>query len=107
MTRIRDTSTRTFHPIVFISRSRRWPIKIISPLMNLADDQSAFLRDLVKASRQKCYPVQWIDRDGTERTTMLTAAERARLNAIAGKLGISNREALRQAAHIPVAKAAE
>jgi hypothetical protein len=72
--------------------------------MELPDDEQAFLRDLVKASRQKIHSVKWIDRDGTDRQTTLTQAEAVRLNTIAGRMKISNKELLRQAAHIPVPK---
>ena len=72
--------------------------------MDLTDDEQSFLRDLVKISRQKIHLVQWADRDGSDRQTMLTQAEVVRLNTIAAKLKISITEALRQAAHIPVAK---
>jgi hypothetical protein len=72
--------------------------------MDLPDDEQAFLRDLVKASRQKIHFVKWVDRDGTDRQTVLTQAEVVRLNAIAQRLGTSKSEVLRQAAHIPVAK---
>lgn len=74
------------------------------PTMDLPEDEQAFLRDLVKASRQKMHSVQWIDRDGTARHTALTQAEVVRLNTIASRLGTSKSEVLRQAAHIPVAK---
>ena len=72
--------------------------------MNLPDDEHAFLRELVKASRQKIHHVDWIDRDGTARQTALTQAEVVRLNTIAQRLKVSKSEVLRQAAHIPVAK---
>lgn len=72
--------------------------------MNLPEDEQTFLRDLVKASRQKTNVVKWVDRDGTDRQTVLTAAEATRLNAIAHRLGVSKPEVMRQAAHIPVAK---
>ncbi len=74
--------------------------------MELPDDEQAFLRDLVKASRQKIHAVKWVDRDGTDRQTTLTQNEAVRLNTIAGRLKISNKELLRQAAHIPVPKPA-
>ena len=74
--------------------------------MNLSDDEQAFLRDLVKASRQKIHLVKWVDRDGTDRQTVLTQAEVVRLNALAHRLGTSKSEVLRQAAHIPVTKPA-
>jgi len=70
--------------------------------MNLPDDEQAFLRDLVKTSRQKIHHVKWVDRDGTDRQTALTQAEAVRLNTIAGRLKISKGELLRQAAHVPV-----
>lgn len=72
--------------------------------MDLADDEQIFLRDLVKASRQKVHAVKWIDRDGSDRQTTLTQAEVVRLNTIASRLGTSKSELLRRAAHIPVAK---
>ena len=72
--------------------------------MDLPDDEQAFLRDLVKASRQKIYLVKWVDRDGTDRQTTLSQAEAVRLNALAQRLGTSKSEVLRRAAHIPVAK---
>lgn len=73
-------------------------------MINLPEDELTFLRDLVKASRQKPHRVDWVDRDGTERTTVLTPAEAARLNQLAHGLKISKVEALRQAAYIPVKK---
>lgn len=72
--------------------------------MDLPEDEQAFLRDLVKAARQKIHHVKWVDRDGSERQTTLTAAEAARLNALAHRLHLSKPELLRQAAHIPVVK---
>ena len=72
--------------------------------MDLPDDEQSFLRDLVKASRQKIHVVKWIDRDGSDRQTVLNQAEVVRLNTIASRLKISKTEVLRQAAHIPVAK---
>lgn len=72
--------------------------------MDFPEDEKNFLRDLVKASRQKIHLVKWTDRDGTERQTALTQAEAARLNVIAHRLGVSKPELMRQAAHIPVAK---
>ena len=73
--------------------------------MDLPDDELTFLRDLVKASRQKIHSVKWIDRDGTDRQITLNQAEAVRLNLIASRLKISKSELMRQAAHIPVAKA--
>jgi hypothetical protein len=72
--------------------------------MDLPEDELTFLRDLVKASRQRIHHVKWVDRDGSERQTTLTQAEVVRLNIIAQRLGVSKSETLRQAAHIPVAK---
>jgi len=45
-----------------------------------------------------------VDRDGSDRQTMLNQAEVVRLNTIAARLKLSKSETLRQAAHIPVAK---
>ena len=72
--------------------------------MNLAEEDQAFLRDLVKTSRQKIHHVEWTDRDGTARQTSLTGPEVVRLNSIAQRLRTSKSEVLRQAAHVPVAK---
>ena len=72
--------------------------------MNFSDDEQAFLRELVKASRQKIHLVKWTDRDGADRQTTLTLAEATKLNVIAQRLRISKVELMRQAAHIPVAK---
>jgi len=68
---------------------------------NPPDDDAFFLKDLVKASRQRTHHVRWTDRDGTERLTALTPAEARRLNAIARSCTISPETVLRQAAHIP------
>jgi hypothetical protein len=72
--------------------------------MDLPDDEQAFLRDLVKTSRQKIHHVKWVDRDGTDRQTTLSQVEVVRLNTIAGRLKVSKGEVLRQAAHVPVFK---
>ena len=72
---------------------------------NPAEEQ-IFLRDLVKASRQKIHHVKWVDRDGTARQTALSQPEVVRLNTIAGRLGVSKSEVLRRAAHVPVEKPA-
>lgn len=71
---------------------------------DLPEDDRAFLRDLVKASRQKIHAVKWVDRDGADRQTMLAQADIVRLNTIATKLRISKSEVLRQAAHVPVSR---
>ncbi len=73
-------------------------------MIELPADEQTFLKDLVKASRQKTHSVKWTDRDGTERMTVLSQAEVVRVNTIAHRLGISKGELLRQAAHIPVSK---
>jgi hypothetical protein len=70
----------------------------------IPDDEAAFLRDLVKGSRQKIHHVQWKDRDGTNRQTALTQQEVVRLNKIASRMGTNKGEVLRQAAHVPVEK---
>ena len=36
-------------------------------------DEAQFLRDLVKASRQRIHHIKWTDRDGTARLTTLTS----------------------------------
>ena len=66
-------------------------------------DDAAFLRDLVKASRQKVHLVKWTDRDGSDRHTALTKSEASRLGGLAQREGISTAELLRRSAHIPVA----
>jgi hypothetical protein len=65
-------------------------------------DEQTFLRDLVKASRQKLHHVKWVDRDGVERQTALSQPEVVRLNTIASREKVSKSEVLRRAAHIPV-----
>jgi hypothetical protein len=72
--------------------------------MDIDEDEKAFLRDLVKLSRQKIHHVKWVDRDGTHRETSLSQPEVVRLNTIAAKLRISKHELMRQAAHVPVPK---
>jgi len=71
-------------------------------MSDLPDDETLFLKNLVKASRQRPHQVAWKDRDGTERVTVLTPAEASRLNAIAHARKVSKPEVLRQTAHIPV-----
>ena len=73
-------------------------------LPELPEDERAFLSELVKASRQKPHRVDWVDRDGTERSTVLSAADAARLNKLAHGLKISKPELMRQAGHVPVKK---
>jgi hypothetical protein len=74
--------------------------------MDIPADEHAFLRDLVKVSRQKPHSVMWVDRDGVGRHTTLSQTEVVRLNKIAAAMGISKSSLLRQAAHIPVEKPA-
>lgn len=72
--------------------------------METPDDEPTFLRDLVKASRQRTEQVRWTDRDGCARQTALTPVESARLSLISRRERISPGEVLRRAAHIPVPK---
>lgn len=72
--------------------------------MDISPDEQTFLKDLVKASRQKPHHVTWVDRDGVGRHTVLSQAEVVRLNTIASRLGVSKASLLRQGAHIPVEK---
>jgi hypothetical protein len=74
--------------------------------MENENDEQVFLRDLVKASRQKIHQVKWIDRDGTDRITRLSQPELNRLTAIAQGRKISTSELMRQAAHVPVVRPA-
>jgi hypothetical protein len=73
--------------------------------MEFPADELVFLRDLVKASRQRVQHLTWTDRDGTKRLTAVTAAEGAKLQAIAQRLKLSRETLLRQAAHIPASPA--
>ncbi len=72
--------------------------------MENENDDALFLRDLVKASRQKVHQVKWVDRDGSARLTSLSQAEFTRLNAMAHVQKIPASEVLRQAAHVPVTR---
>jgi hypothetical protein len=72
--------------------------------MNLPEADQDFLRDLVKASRQRTRHVRWVDRDGSDRITTLNEADAVRLSALARQLGIGNDALLRQAAHLAAAK---
>jgi len=71
---------------------------------DLSESDLTFLRDLVKAARQKPHSVSWVDRDGTDRVTVLSPAEAVQLNKIAHGFKISKSEAMRQAGQIPVKK---
>ncbi len=68
---------------------------------NLGDDEQNFLKDLVKAARQRTTQVKWTDRDGTSKTSMLTQAEATRLTAIARQLKTSQAEVMRKACFLP------
>lgn len=73
-------------------------------IMNPNEDEQAFLKELVKATRQRPVQVHWRDRDGTNRITALTSVEATRLNVIAQREGVAKEEIMRRAAHIPVTK---
>ena len=68
---------------------------------DLPESEIPFLRDLVKATRQRTYLVPWTDRDGTRRQTALTTPENVKLTALAHQLHLSKTELLQRAAHIP------
>src|ERR1017187_866806 len=92
-----------------INRPRPCPSVRHAPLgagVDLSEDEQAFLRDLVKTSRQKPHVVAWVDRDGTQRQTALSQTDVVRLNKIASGMGVSKGETLRRAAHVPVQKPA-
>ncbi len=72
--------------------------------MNLPADDLTFLAGLVKMSRQRTNYIHWVDRDGCNRNTAVTATELARINALAQQLGVSKGDLMQQAAHIPVPK---
>lgn len=72
--------------------------------MELPSADQDFLRELVKASRQKHHHVKWVDRDGTDRVTPVNQTEVVRLNALAQRLRIGKAELMHQAAHLPVAR---
>jgi len=72
--------------------------------MNLPELDQSFLRELVKASRQKHHHVKWVDRDGSDRVTVLSGAEAVRVNQLAQQAGISKVELLKQAAHLSVGR---
>jgi hypothetical protein len=92
---------KAFRPRSLTSRAEP---RQLCRMTDLPAEEQAFLRDLVKASRQKHHHVKWTDRDGSERVTVLAQTEIVRLNTIAHRMGISKVELMRQAAHIPVAK---
>jgi len=65
------------------------PARQLIPMIDFPADEQTFLKDLVKAARQKHHHVKWTDRDGTDRVTVLSQTEVVRLNTIAHRLGIS------------------
>jgi len=69
-----------------------------------ASDDAAFLSAVVKAARQRVHHVRWTDRDGTARVSALTAAEFARLEALARTARQSPADVLRAAAFVPVSR---
>ena len=64
-------------------------------------DDDAFLRGLVKSSRQRIVHLRWTDRDGTARLTAVTSAEAARINTLARARRLSAEALLRDIAHQP------
>jgi hypothetical protein len=68
-----------------------------------SENDDAFLRGLLKSSRQRTVHLKWTDRDGTARLTTLTAAEATRVNALARTRGIGAEALLRETAHLPAA----
>lgn len=69
--------------------------------MNIEPGQLAFLREVVKASRQRTHHVTWVDRDGTSRLSALNSLEFGQVREAATAHKISPAEMLRQVAHIP------
>lgn len=67
------------------------------------DTDDAFLRALVKSSRQRTVHLKWTDRDGTARLTTLTAAEATRVNSLARARGLGEEALMRETAHLPTA----
>lgn len=67
------------------------------------NNDDAFLRALVKGSRQRTIHLKWTDRDGTARLTALTAAEAKRVNALARQRGLGAEALMRETAHLPAA----
>lgn len=74
-----------------------------TPASATAPDDDAFVRGLVKTSRQRTIHLKWTDRDGTARLTALTAAEASRVNTLARAAGLAPEPFLRAAAHRPAA----
>lgn len=72
--------------------------------MNLPESEQDFLRELVKSARQRPQHVRWVDRDGADRVTTLSAADAVRLDKLARQLGVGRDALLREAAHLPALK---
>ena len=72
--------------------------------MTLSEEEMDYLRELVKISRQYPHVVVWVDRDGSDRQTVLAPAAMSRLKAIAQREKTSVSELLIQAAYVPVDK---
>jgi hypothetical protein len=77
------------------SASAASPDPVPAPL-----DDDAFLRALVKSSRQRVVHLKWTDRDGTARLTAVSAAEATRLHSLARARGLSAEALLRDTAHL-------
>ncbi len=75
--------------------------QLACPMDNISDDDQNFLKDLVKAARQRNTQIRWTDRDGTSKTTVLNKAETERLTLIARQLKLSQAEVLRKASFLP------
>lgn len=72
-----------------------------SSTITAAGDDEAFLRGLIKTSRQRTVHLKWTDRDGTARLTVLTPAEATRVNTLARARRLSAEALLRDVAHQP------
>lgn len=60
-----------------------------------------FLRALVKTARQRPHQVRWVDRDGSDRVTTLSAEDARRVDELARQLGMAKDALLRRAAELP------
>lgn len=69
--------------------------------MQLPPPDLDFLRALVKTARQRPHQVRWVDRDGTDRVTTLSAEDARRVNELARQLGVAKDVLLRRAAELP------
>lgn len=80
------------------------PFRPSSVRVNLNEADQDFLRELVKASRQRPHQVRWTDRDGSARVTCLAPADAARLHELARQLGMGSAALLQQGARLSVKK---